>query len=163
MLIAEDPEHEMEEQTREEGAAVAPEAEAGADEPFHRGGYLLRAVTDSKDLPASIVDPVDRSVPRVRTARTVVQAGMVDKQLLVHGRGDDMPPPGAKCFGASLLSPHLDMLAVAKVGNDGGRVGGCDASAPTRVGGGQQRGDHGGHVAREGAHAAHARLHGYAS
>lgn len=84
------------------------EAEA-ADEPFHRGGYLLRAVTDAAELPTSIVDPVDRSVPRVRTPREVVQAGLVDKQLLVHGRGDALPPHDAKCFGVLRYPSRLPL------------------------------------------------------
>jgi hypothetical protein len=91
-------------------ASPTPEsrdAEAkAADEPFHRGGYLLRAVTDATELPTSIVDPVDRSVPRVRTQREVVQAGLVDKQLMVHGRGDALPPHDAKCFGVLRYHPR---------------------------------------------------------
>jgi len=77
----------------------AEAAAEAADVPFHHGGYLLRAVTDATELPTSIVDPVDRSVPRVRTPREVVLAGLVDKQLLVHGRGDALSPHDAKCFG----------------------------------------------------------------
>eukprot|EP00854_Cymbomonas_tetramitiformis_P017802 gene17802-21199_t len=70
----------------------APDAAASSAKRF-----LWEPAKSSSDIDLNILEPLDGSVPRIKTPLITVQEGMIEKQIIVEGKGE--PPEGhAKCF-----------------------------------------------------------------
>eukprot|EP00959_Pyramimonas_sp_CCMP1952_P455444 9471559-Pyramimonas_sp.AAC.1 len=68
----------------------------------------LRTLVDMQ-VPIDVIDPIDGSVPRIRTPKVAVEEDRVTKQIIVIGDGQK-PPNHAKCFSAYSFPRPLRVL-----------------------------------------------------